>query len=291
MIDHLNVQCWGNGHIPAIVFHGGPGSGLNPRHTCYFDASNHRVVLFDQRGSGKSGTPGTIIANTLEHTVRDAEAIRMALGIDDWIVLGGSWGGALALAYAEAHPARVRSLVVRSTLISCEAQEQWLFRDRAALFEQGKIASDFFLQPLDVEEQHMPAAAWFARMAESDEQAVEAARRVIVLEAAFHGSLPSTVNLQPDVGPTDLSRSRVYLWYWLNRFFLPESKPANPKIIASVPHRIIHCQDDLICPIAPVRSYAAKGKLNLEVLSNVGHNGLSTEMITAVRKAVVNLGG
>lgn len=115
-IGGLNVLLWAQGDIPVVVFHGGPGSGLNPKHPAYFDYHRHRVVLFDQRGAGKSGTLGSIAANTTQHTLHDTEAIRVSLGFDNWVVLGGSWGGALAPAYAEPHPDRVRSLIVRTTV-------------------------------------------------------------------------------------------------------------------------------------------------------------------------------
>ena len=289
ILEDLNVQLWGNGTAPAIVFHGGPGSGLNPQHTAYFDADRHRVVLFDQRGTGRSGIAGSIFANTTQHTLRDAEAIRVALGIDAWIVVGGSWGGALALAYAAAHPDRVRSLIVRSTHICRDAQERWIFRDRAERFEAGRLARNLFLDPLDPEERHHPAAAWFARMEQSDEGARDAARRVSALENAFHESKPGEVRLNSAVEEAELARTRVYLWYWLNNFFLPSEVPADPEIIANIPHRLIHGADDLICPIEPARNFARKGKLQFEELPGVGHNGLAPEMIEAVSRAVTDL--
>ena len=127
----------------------GRGSGLNPKYTAYFDYHRHRVVIFDQRGTGRSGTFGSIAENTTQHTLRDAELVRVALGISNWVALGGSWGGALALAYAEANPDPVRSLIVRSSLIFCNGVEQWMLLDRAERFAAGKIACDLFLEPLD----------------------------------------------------------------------------------------------------------------------------------------------
>ncbi len=288
-IGDLNVQLWGQGDIPAVVFHGGPGSGLNPQHTAYFDYHRHRVVLFDQRGTGMSGTSGSLAANTTQHTLRDAEAIRVALGFSDWIVLGGSWGGALALAYAEAHPDQVRSLIVRSSLICCNGVEQWMLHDRATRFATGKIACDLFLEPLDPQERQRPVAAWFARMAENDAQAREAARRVIALESAFHGPKAGPVKLVSTVSSTDVARSRLYLWYWLNSFFFPENEPANPQSISRLPHRLIHGQEDLICPIEHTLAFVKRGNLDFEALPETGHDGLAAPMIASVRRALKDL--
>lgn len=290
-IDGLNVQIWGHGDTPALIFHGGPGSGLNPQHTAYFDADRHRVVLFDQRGTGLSGRAGRVTVNTTQHTLRDAEAIRMALGYEDWIVLGGSWGGALALAYASAHPDRVRALIVRSTHICRPSMDQWMLRDRAKRFEAGQRARGLFLDPLDETEQLHPAIAWFARMEDNDAQAREAARRVMALEDAFHGPQPGTVRLPAAVTQSDINRTRVYLWYWLNNFFLPATGPGDPNTIAVLPHRLIHGADDLICPIEPARAFAQAGKLQFEEIERLGHNGLAPQMIAAVRQAVEDLSG
>lgn len=288
-IGGLNVQLWGTGDIPVVVFHGGPGSGLNPKHTTYFEHDRHRVVLFDQRGAGRSGTSGSIIANTPQHTLQDAEAIRAALGVSDWVVFGGSWGGALALAYGEAHPDRVRALIVRSSLIRCNGLEQWLLHDRAKRCEAGKIARDLFLAPLDPQERQNPASAWFARMSENDDQAKDAAQRVIALEAAFHGPMAGEVKLLPTVSSTDVSRSRLYLWYWLNSFFFLKNEPANAKALTDLPHRLIHGREDLICPVEPALDFARRGGLHFETLSGAGHDGLSTQMVSAIRRALQEL--
>lgn len=288
-IGGLNVQLWGQGDIPVVVFHGGPGSGLNPKHTAYFDYHRHRVVLFDQRGAGRSGVLGSIAANTTQHTLQDAEAIRVALGFNDWVILGGSWGGALGLAYAEANPDRVRSLIVRSSLICCNGLEQWMLHDRAKRFEAGKIARDLFLEPLDSQERQRPVAAWFARMSENDIQARDAARRVIALESAFHGPKAGSVKLVSAVSSNDVARSRLYLWYWLNAFFLPDNEPANPKSISRLPHRLIHGKDDLICPIEHTLAFAKRGNLEFESLSDAGHNGLAAPMIASIRRALKDL--
>lgn len=288
-LQGLNAQVWGRGDEIALVFHGGPGTGLNPRHVEYFNRDRHRVVLFDQRGTGRSGAPGMLASNTAQHTLADAERIRVAMGVDRWIVVGGSWGGALALAYAAAHPNRVRGLVVRSSHISRAAQERWMFTERAERFEVGRIVRDWFLSPLDPIERRDPARAWFARMIAGDTSAVDVTRRVAALEASFHGPQPGPVLKEDAVAPDDVARTRIYLWYWMNNYFLPEVGPAEPEIISRIPHRIIHGSKDLICPVEAARSFAQRGDLRFEEIPDAGHDGLSVAMISALRSALETL--
>ncbi len=288
-INGLNVQVWGRGRTPVVVLHGGPGSGLNPNHTGYFDPDRHQVILFDQRGCGRSGVPGSITANTTSHLISDIETIRAALQIPKWVVLGGSWGGTLALAYAQAHPDRVQGLIVRGALVAVQEAERWMLHGRAARYPAGRLARDLFLDPLDAQERETPVAAWFARMGEDEAQAQEAARRVMVLESAFHGPEPGEVNLASSVSAADIARSRIYLWYWMNSFFLPKAVPAAPQSIAKLPHHLIHGAQDLICPIGPMQDYAASGNLNLEVVADAGHDGLAPAMVAAIQRALAML--
>src|SRR5689334_6521125 len=118
---------------PAVVLHGGPGSGCAPWWADFFDLDAYRVVLFDQRGCGRS-RPHTLVANTTQHLIADAELLREHLGIERWLVLGGSWGSTLGLAYAEAHPERVSEIVLCAITTGRHAEFDWLFRGGLARF-------------------------------------------------------------------------------------------------------------------------------------------------------------
>src|SRR6056297_352824 len=120
--------------LPVLVLHGGPGGGCSPAMRRYFDPNIYRIILFDQRGCGRSRPHASVEANTTWHLVADIERIREALMIDDWIVFGGSWGATLALIYAQAHPDRARHLVLRGVFTMTQAELDWFYGGGAGRF-------------------------------------------------------------------------------------------------------------------------------------------------------------
>lgn len=144
----------GNGHeiyvetvgradgIAAVYLHGGPGSGCQPDHRRLFDPERFHAVLFDQRGAGRSRPKGRLEANTLRHLIADMEAIRESLGFERWMIVGGSWGATLALAYAETHPARVSGLALRATFLGTRAELEQAFLQNLRGFHPG-LNDDF----------------------------------------------------------------------------------------------------------------------------------------------------
>ncbi|MFP4328089.1 MAG: alpha/beta fold hydrolase, partial [Paracoccaceae bacterium] len=118
-------QCGNPDGLPVVVLHGGPGGGCSPAMRRYFDPERYRVVLFDQRGCGRSRPHASVEANTTWHLVSDIETIREALGIDRWVVFGGSWGATLALIYAQTHPDRALHLVLRGVFLMTRAELDW----------------------------------------------------------------------------------------------------------------------------------------------------------------------
>ena len=127
-------QCGSQHGEPIVVLHGGPGGGCSPAMRRYFDPSHYRVILFDQRGCGRSRPHASVEANTTWHLVQDIELIRETLGIDRWIVFGGSWGATLALIYAIQHPERVRHLALRGVFMMTEAELRWFYGGGAGAF-------------------------------------------------------------------------------------------------------------------------------------------------------------
>ena len=131
----LHVEQSGNPDgIPVVVIHGGPGGGTSPAMRRFFDPEHYRIVMFDQRGCGRSRPAASIEANTTWHLVSDMERIRRALGIDAWMLFGGSWGATLALVYAITHPERVRHLVLRGVFLMTRAELDWFYGGGAARF-------------------------------------------------------------------------------------------------------------------------------------------------------------
>lgn len=152
--------------IPAVYLHGGPGSGCQPDHRRLFDPGRFHAVLFDQRGAGRSRPKGLRQANTLSHLIADMEAIRESLGFDKWLVVGGSWGATLALAYAQAYPQRVSGIVLRATFLGTRAELEGAFLQNLPQFYPG-LYEDFF-SLLPSEERARPLDSYWRRILDPD---------------------------------------------------------------------------------------------------------------------------
>ena len=152
--------------LPAVYLHGGPGSGCQPDHRRLFDPERFHAVLFDQRGAGRSRPKGRREDNTLPHLIADMEMIRERLGISRWMVVGGSWGATLALAYAQAHPNRVSGIVLRATFLGTRGELEGAFLDALPRFYPG--LSDDFLSLLPEEERAKPLEAYWRRILDGD---------------------------------------------------------------------------------------------------------------------------
>src|SRR5512136_2424891 len=175
-LHELHVEEAGNPNgKPVIFFHGGPGAGIAPIHRRFFDPSYWRVVLIDQRGCGKSTPLGELQANTTWDLVADAEKIRERLGIDRWLVFGGSWGSTLALAYAQAHPARVTALVLRGIFLLRRKELLWFYQEGASwLFPD---AWDEYLKPIPEVERGDLMSAYYRRLTSEDPAVRKAAAK------------------------------------------------------------------------------------------------------------------
>src|SRR3954467_736689 len=152
--------------IAAVYLHGGPGSGCQPDHRRLFDPERFHTVLFDQRGAGRSRPKGGREANTLPHLIADMETIRRHFGIERWMLVGGSWGATLALAYAQYHPDRVSGMVLRATFLGTRAELDQAFLESLPRFHPG-LSEDFFGLLAD-EERQQPLEAYWRRILNSD---------------------------------------------------------------------------------------------------------------------------
>jgi proline iminopeptidase len=129
-------QCGNPGGQPVVFLHGGPGAGATPTHRRFFDPAAYRIIVFDQRGAGRSTPLGELVDNTTDHLVEDMELLRLHLGIDRWVVFGGSWGSTLALAYAQAHPERVRALILRGIFLCRKSEVDWFLYGARSIFPE-----------------------------------------------------------------------------------------------------------------------------------------------------------
>ncbi len=232
--------------LPVLVVHGGPGGGASPFMRRFFDPRRWRVILFDQRGCGRSTPHAAVAHNTTADLVADMERIRAHLGIERWMLFGGSWGATLSLLYAEAHPDRVTRLILRGVFLMTEAELDWFYRGGAACFFPE--AWQDFLAPIRDSAESDPIAAYHALLFGDDpHRADEAAlawtlweSRLATLEAPFHGTVP-----------LDFARAfaRIENHYFTHRGFIEEGQILRdlPRI-AHIPAHVVQGRYDMICP-------------------------------------------
>ena len=204
---------------PVLFVHGGPGGGTSPKQRCFFDPTAYRIVLFDQRGCGKSTPHANLEDNTTWHLVADMEALRERLGIERWQLFGGSWGSTLALAYAQRHPARVTEMVLRGIFMLRRKELLWFYQSGAsALFPD---AWEHYLAPIPEAERGDLMSAYYRRLTSADPMVrQEAARAWSVWEASTSFLLPHADHVAHAAGDEfALAFARIECHYFVNRGF------------------------------------------------------------------------
>ncbi|MCZ0811321.1 MAG: prolyl aminopeptidase [Pseudomonadota bacterium] len=275
--------------LPVVVLHGGPGGGSSPAMRRYFDPNVYRVVLFDQRGCGRSRPHASVEANTTWHLVADIERIRETLRIEDWIVFGGSWGATLALIYAQAHPDRVRHLVLRGVFTMTQAELDWFYGGGAGRFWPETWHK--FQELIPLEERGDMIAAYHRRLFSGDQaEEVRHARAWSAWENAL-----ATVQSSGTGGdsPPDYARAfaRLENHYFINAGFLEYDGQIIDQVgqISHIPGTIVQGRYDMICP--PQAAYAlasAWTKASLRMIPVAGHAlsepGISAELIKVMTR-------
>jgi len=272
--------------IPVLFVHGGPGSGTSPQQRRFFDPARYRIVLFDQRGSGRSTPHGTLTDNTTPHLITDMEALRHELGIDRWLVFGGSWGSTLALAYAEAHPDRCLGLVLRGIFLCRKSEIDWFLDGIRAFFPEAQRQLAEFIPE---GERGDLLAAYHHRLVDPDPAVHQpAAYQWATFEASCSTLLPSP-ELVAAFGSdkTALSLSRIEAHYFVNNIFLPDnSLLANVGRIRSIPAIIVQGRYDAVCPIVSADELArAWPEARYVIVPDAGHSafepGIARELVAA----------
>jgi len=241
-------QCGNPTGIPVIVLHGGPGGGCSPAMRRYFDPAVYRVILFDQRGCGRSQPHASVTDNTTWHLVDDIETIRQTLGIDRWIAFGGSWGATLALVYAITHPDRVNRLILRGVFLMTQAELDWFYGGGAGAFFPDQWQR--FIHPIPVEERGDLIGAYHRRLFCGN---LMEETRYARLWANWENALASIHNDGPlGESPANYARafSRLENHYFQNAGFLPEDGwiLANRQRITHIPATIVQGRYDMVCP-------------------------------------------
>lgn len=274
--------------VPAVFLHGGPGSGAQPGHRSLFDAARHRAIVFDQRGAGRSTPQRSREANTTRHLIADMELIRAALAIDRWLIVGGSWGATLALAYAEAHPERVAGLVLRAVFLGTGGELDRAFIEGPRWLRPDLLAD--FLTVLPPTEREHPLAAYYRRILDPD-PAVHgpAAWAWHDAERILSQANPATTRLSPH-GPDEPLPTTPFMeaHYFAQGCFLePDQLMAEAWKLAGIPGILVQGRYDFLCPPSTSHALAAAWPdAEVRMVEGAGHAmsepGITEAMVAAI---------
>jgi len=259
---------------PAVFVHGGPGGGTIPEYRRFFDPNHYRIVLFDQRGCGKSRPHAELRENTTWDLVADMERIRELLRIERWLVFGGSWGSTLALAYAETHPETVTALVLRGIFLLRPKELQWFYQEGASFIFPD--AWEKYLAPIPEAERGDLMAAYYKRLTSADRnEQLRAAKAWSVWEG-------STSKLLPDPSMVDhfekddfaIAFARIECHYFVNKGFFkhPDQLLDDVSRIRHIPAVIVQGRYDVVCPM--VTAWELRGRwpeAEFHIIPDAGH--------------------
>jgi proline iminopeptidase len=273
--------------VPVVFLHGGPGGGCLPHHRRFFDPGFWRIVLFDQRGAGRSTPPATVEANTTPDLVADVERLRVHLGVERWLLFGGSWGSTLALACAEAHPGSCLGLVLRGVFLARSTEIDWFMHGMGKIFpeawrafaghlpaaERGDLLGNYYRRLVDPDPAvHMPAAHAWDRY-----------------EGACSTLLPS-LDLAHFDDVAALAIARIEAHYFVHGAFLDDGQLLRDVArIRHLPGAIVQGRYDVVCPPATADALAqAWPEAEYVVVPDAGHSvrepGITRELVAAVER-------
>ncbi len=260
---------------PVVFLHGGPGAGTDAKQRRFFDAKAYRIVLFDQRGCGKSTPFASLENNTTWHLVADIETLREHLKIEKWQVFGGSWGSTLALAYAQTHPTRVTEIVLRGIFLLRQWEIAWFYQDGTShLFPD---AWEAYLAPISIEERGDLVKAYSKRLTSDDLKVrTEAARAWSMWEGRTSHLLPNEAYVSKTGDETFATAfARIECHYFVNHGWV-EGKRAlldNIDPIRNIPAVIVQGRYDVVCPIESAWAlHRAWPEANFKIIDDAGHS-------------------
>lgn len=271
--------------VPVVVLHGGPGVGSSPKNRRFFDPGHYRIILFDQRGSGLSRPFGETLENTTPILVDDIESLRRHLGIERWIVFGGSWGSTLAIAYAETHPDSVLGLGLRGIFLCRKSEIDWFLYGLRALAPEAWRTFSAHIPP---EERGDLLKAYSKRLMHPDPAVhMPAARAWSRYEGSNSTLLPNPVLVEEFCGDVlALGLARMEAHYFSNNIFLPENSLLERiDRIRHLPAFIVQGRYDLVCPIGTADDLSrAWPEADYTIVPDAGHSAMEPGMIVALMR-------
>ncbi len=282
-------RCGNENGIPVVFLHGGPGGGLIPMYRQFFDPAAYHIILFDQRGSGKSTPHAELRENTTWDLIKDIETLREKFGIEKWFVFGGSWGSTLSLAYGETHPDRCLGLILRGIFLTRKKELQWFYQ-----YGASEIFPDFwerYRDEIPEDERGDFMTAYYKRLTGGDKQTqLSAARAWSVWEG-------STSKLFPDKNLMDhwegeeeaLALARIECHYFMNNSFFPSENYLIENIdkIRHIPTVIVQGRYDVVCPsVSAWELHKAFPEADLQIIPDAGHSisekGITSALVDAM---------
>ncbi len=292
-LDEVHTMYWEQSGrpdgVPVVFLHGGPGAGSVPNHRRFFDPAHYRIIVYDQRGAGRSTPLGELKDNTTPLLIQDLEKLRQFLGIERWFVFGGSWGSTLAIAYAEAHPERCLGLILRGIFLCRPSEIDWFLHGVRNFFpEAWRTFAEFIPPP----ERNDLLAAYYRRLTDPDPAVhMPAARTWSVYEGSCSTLLPSQETVDYFAADTvALGLARIEAHYFVHRIFLPENALLrNVERIRSIPGVIVQGRYDAVCPIVTADELArAWPEAQYVVVPDAGHSawepGIRAELVKAMER-------
>ena len=284
----LWIEECGNPHgIPVVFLHGGPGAACEPFQRRFFDPEKYRIILFDQRGCGRSIPHAELAENTTENLITDIEAIRKYLKVEKWLVFGGSWGSTLALAYAEAYVECVTGLILRGIFLCRPRDIQWFYQDGAS-YIYPDLWQDY-LSVIAEDERNDLITAYYKRLTSNNRDLqLKAARAWSIWEGSTSNLIAKTSVLNHFADEhIALSLARIECHYFINNSFLRDNQLLeDAHILQNIPGVIVHGRYDVVCPVE--QAYALHQvwqSAELIVTSRSGHSATEEENVDALVRA------
>jgi proline iminopeptidase len=273
--------------VPVVFVHGGPGSGCQAYHRRFFDPAHYRIILFDQRGAGQSTPHASLQNNTTQALMADMEYIRSHLGVDKWLVFGGSWGSTLALAYAQVFTQRVSGLILRGIFLCRPKEIEWFYQQGAS-----RIFPDYwqdYLAPVPVGQRGDMVRAYYKLLTSDDETTRLAAAKAWSIWEGRTATLLGDDEVEAHYGDahTALSLARIECHYFINNAFLEDDQLIRDAWrLEDIPAVIVQGRYDMVCPIESAwELHQAWPQADLQIIQNAGHSASEPGICAALLQA------